>query len=113
MCEDFAQNFGDKRTGCCIMTTHRLTLPFLKGNFLLKNNMTVAPNLPNFYLCPQLEIKFEGCHFDTNEVTETESQGVLNTLTERDFQDAFKKWQKLCERCMCAKGYYLEDYVVQ
>jgi hypothetical protein len=25
---------------------------------------------------------------------ELESQAVLNTLTEHDFQDAFKKWQK-------------------
>jgi hypothetical protein len=32
MCEHFAQNFGNKRTGCCI-TTHRLTLPFSPGNF--------------------------------------------------------------------------------
>jgi hypothetical protein len=28
ICEDFASNFGDKRTGCHITTTHRLTLPF-------------------------------------------------------------------------------------
>jgi hypothetical protein len=31
MYENFAPNFGDKRTGCCI-TTHRLTLPFSSGN---------------------------------------------------------------------------------
>jgi hypothetical protein len=33
MCEDFAPNSGDKRTGCCIMTMHQLTLPFSLGNF--------------------------------------------------------------------------------
>jgi hypothetical protein len=33
MREDFAQNFGDKRAGCCITTTRRLTLPFSPGNF--------------------------------------------------------------------------------
>jgi hypothetical protein len=27
-------------------------------------------------------------------VLEAESQAVLNTLTEHDFQDAFRKWQK-------------------
>jgi hypothetical protein len=27
-------------------------------------------------------------------VIEAESQAVLNTLTEHDFQDEFKKWQK-------------------
>jgi hypothetical protein len=36
MYEDFALNFGDKRTGCCITTTHRLTLSFSPGNFLPK-----------------------------------------------------------------------------
>jgi predicted helicase len=30
-------------------------------------------------------------HFDTIEVIEAESQAVLNTLTDHDFQDAFKK----------------------
>jgi hypothetical protein len=38
-----------------------------------------------------LNIKLSGCHFDTNEVIEAESQAVLNTLTEHDFQDATKK----------------------
>jgi hypothetical protein len=41
-----------------------------------------------------LKIKLRGRHFDTIEVTEAESQAVLNTLTELDFQDAFRKWQK-------------------
>jgi hypothetical protein len=33
VCEDFAPNFDDKRTGCCITAMHRLTLPFSPGNF--------------------------------------------------------------------------------
>jgi hypothetical protein len=37
-----------------------------------------------------LKIKLKGRHFDTTEVIEAESQAVLNTLTEHDFQDAFK-----------------------
>jgi hypothetical protein len=36
-----------------------------------------------------LEIKLKGSHVDTLEVMETESQAVLNSLTEHDFQDAF------------------------
>jgi hypothetical protein len=36
-----------------------------------------------------LKIKSKGRHFDTIEVIEAESQAVLNTLTEHDFQDAF------------------------
>jgi hypothetical protein len=41
-----------------------------------------------------LKIKLKGRHFDTTEMIEAESQAVLNTLTEHDFQDAFLKWQK-------------------
>jgi hypothetical protein len=37
-----------------------------------------------------LKIKLKGRHFDTIEVIEPESQAVLNTHTEYDFQDAFK-----------------------
>jgi hypothetical protein len=41
-------------------------------------------------------------------VTEAEAQAVLNTLTEHDFQEAFKKWQKRWERCIRAEGDYFE-----
>jgi hypothetical protein len=43
-----------------------------------------------FSLFPGLKIKIKGHHFDKIEVIEAESQVVLNTLTEHDFQDAFK-----------------------
>jgi hypothetical protein len=36
-------------------------------------------------------MKLKGCRFDTIEVIEAESQAVLNTFTEHNFQDAFKK----------------------
>jgi hypothetical protein len=41
-----------------------------------------------------LKTKLNGHHFGTTEVIEADLQAVLNTLTEHDFQDAFKKWQK-------------------
>jgi hypothetical protein len=55
-----------------------------------------------------LKIKLKGCHFDTIEVMEAESQAVLNILTEHDFQDAFRKCQKHWERCINAEGNYFE-----
>jgi hypothetical protein len=55
--------------------------------------MTIIPHLPYFSLFPRLKIKLKGLHFDTIEVIEAESQAALNTLTEHDFQDAFKEWQ--------------------
>jgi hypothetical protein len=45
-------------------------------------------------------MKLKGDHFDTIEVTEAESQVVLNTVTEHDLQDAFKKLRNPCERCI-------------
>jgi hypothetical protein len=45
-----------------------------------------------------LKLKLKGSHFDTVEAIEEESQAVLNTLTEYDFQDSFIKWQTLCGR---------------
>jgi hypothetical protein len=38
MCKDFAWNFVDERTGCCIMTTYCLTLPFHQGIFDQKHD---------------------------------------------------------------------------
>jgi hypothetical protein len=83
MCEDFAQDFGDKITGCSIITAHRLKLPFSPGNSLPKTTYLSSPNTPTFLI---------GRHFDTIEVIEAESLAVLTTLTEHDFQDEFKEW---------------------
>jgi hypothetical protein len=55
-----------------------------------------------------LKIKLKGRHFDTIDVMEAESQALLNTVTEHDFQDAFKKWQKRWERRIRAEGNYFE-----
>jgi hypothetical protein len=45
-------------------------------------------------------MKLKGCHVDTIEVIEAESQAVLNTLREHDFQDAIKKLEKCWEWCI-------------
>jgi hypothetical protein len=87
---------------------------FHTREFLTKNNIAVFPHPPylldlapcDFSLFPQLKIKLKGCHVHTNEVTETELQAVLNTLTEHDFQNSFKKWKKRWEKCICAERDY-------
>jgi hypothetical protein len=58
---------------------------------LTKNNTNVVPNPPYFSVLSQLKLKLEGRHFDTSEVIKAELQAVLNTLTEHNFQDAFKQ----------------------
>jgi hypothetical protein len=57
-----------------------------------------------------LKIKLKGSHFDTVEVIESDSQAVLNTLTEHNFQDVFKKWQKRWERCIRTERDNFEGY---
>jgi hypothetical protein len=58
-------------------------------------------------------MKLESRHFDTIEVIKAESQPVLKTLTEHNFQGAFKKWQKHWERCIRVEGDYFEGDGVQ
>jgi hypothetical protein len=103
MCEDFAQNFGDKRTGCCITTTQRLTLPFYREIFYQKQHNCRPPPTPLFSV-PPVKIKLKGRHFDTTEVLEAESQAVLNSLTEHDFQDAFKNGTSAGNGAYARKG---------
>jgi hypothetical protein len=70
---------------------HHVMLPFSPGNFLTKSNVTVIPHPLCFSLFPQLKIKLKGCHFNTFEAIKAELQAVLNSFTEPDFQDVFKK----------------------
>jgi hypothetical protein len=90
MCKDFATKFGDNWTGYCITTTHLITLSVSPGKFWPKTTWLSSPTLPTL-LIPWLKIELKGCNFDTIQASEAESQAALNTLTEHDFQDAFKK----------------------
>jgi hypothetical protein len=64
---------------------------------------------PTHPLFPRLKIKWKGRQFETIKVIEAESQTLLYILTEHDFQDAFKKWQKRWgERCIRAEWDYFE-----
>jgi hypothetical protein len=51
MWDDFAPNFGDKRTGCNITTKHRITLPFSPGNFLTKMQHECTPPTHPIFPC--------------------------------------------------------------
>jgi hypothetical protein len=76
-CEHFAPNSGDKRTGCCIMTTHHLTFLSSPWIFFTNNYMTFVPPpillawfIPlRFFLFPRWKISLKGRHFYTTKVT--------------------------------------------
>jgi hypothetical protein len=69
------------------------------------HSSNLAPS--NVYLFPGLKMKLKGCHVDTIEVIEAESQAVFNTLREHGFQDAFKTLEK--RWCIRAEGDYFYD----
>jgi hypothetical protein len=50
-----------------------------------------------------LKIQLKGHHLDTIEAIVAESQTVLNSVTEYDFQDAFIKWQERWEGAYARK----------
>jgi hypothetical protein len=47
-----------------------------------------------FFLFPKMKLKLKGRRFDTIEEILAESQTVLDTKTEKKFQEAFQKWGK-------------------
>ena len=78
--------------------------------------MTVVPHPPyspdlapsDFFLFPKLKMKFKGRRFQMVEEIQAESQAVLNTLGENDFQECFKNWQCRWDHCQALEGDYFE-----
>jgi histone-lysine N-methyltransferase SETMAR len=64
--------------------------------------------LSDFFLFTKIKLKLKGPRFDTIEKIQAESQRVLDTLTERDFQEAFQKCRRRLDRCLYAGGNYLD-----
>jgi hypothetical protein len=88
-----------------------------KQQLLAKQKMDVIPHPPysphltpcDFFLVPKMKFKLKGCRFDTSEEIQAESQRVLDTLTEKDFQEAFQKWRRRWDRCLHAGWNYFES----
>jgi hypothetical protein len=70
--------------------------------------MTIVPHPPYLFMFPKLKIKLKYRHFDTIEMIKAESQAVMNTLTEHELQDAFRKLRKDWNKRMRAEGDYFE-----
>jgi len=78
--------------------------------------MTAVPHPPHspdlapsyFFLFPKLKMKLKGRRVQTEEI-QAESQAVLNTMRENDFQECFKTWQRHQDRSQASEGDYSED----
>jgi hypothetical protein len=55
-----------------------------------------------------MKLKLKGRRFDSIEEIQTESQDVMKTLTRNDFQQCFRSWKSLWNRCINAEGDYFE-----
>jgi hypothetical protein len=77
-----------------------------KGIFYQTHYDCRLPPTLLFFMFLWLKIKPKHRHFGTIEVIEGESQAVLNTLAEHNFQDTFTQWRKRWWRCLRAEGVY-------
>jgi len=88
----------------------------LTQQFLAANKVPVIPYSPyspdlapcDFFVFPKMKFKLKGRWFDTIEDIQAETQKVLDTLTEKNFQDAFQKWRRRWDWCLHAGGNYFE-----
>jgi len=56
-----------------------------------------------------MKLKLKGRRFDTIEEIQAEKQKMLDTLTEKDFQEAFQKWRRWRDQCLHAGGNNFES----
>jgi hypothetical protein len=64
--------------------------------------MAIIPHSPyfpdlepcDFFLFPKMKLKKKGRGFDSAEDIQTESQRVLDNMSEKNFQEAFQKWRR-------------------
>jgi hypothetical protein len=109
-CKDIAPNFGDNRPGCFTMTSPRLILPSSPSSFWWNRKWLSSPA----HRAPLIRHPVTSSYFQkwnwswkdagTTEEIHAELQRVLNTLTEKDFQEAFQKRRRPWTVCMLLAG---------
>jgi hypothetical protein len=62
----------------------------------------------DFFLFPNMKFKLNEHQFDTIEEIQAELQTVLDTLTEKNFQEAFQKWRRWWDQSLHEGGNYFE-----
>jgi hypothetical protein len=62
----------------------------------------------DFFLFPKMKLKLKISRFDTIEKIQAESQRLLDTLAEEDFQEAFQKWRRWWDWYLRAEGNFFE-----
>jgi len=115
ICEENAQNCGDRVTGFSIMTAPAHTALSVT-RYLASLGWTVVPHPPyspdlapcNFFLFPTMKKTLKGKRFATMEEVKTASQEALNIIKLQQFQRCFTQWEKRLDKCIASNGEYFE-----
>jgi transposase len=89
--------------------------------FLAHNSIITLPHPPyspdlapcDFFLFLKMKLKLKGRRFKGVEEIQRESQNVLGTLRQQNFQNWFQQWQQHWDRCVAAQGDYFEGDAAQ
>ena len=88
----------------------------LVRQFLSNKLITVCPHPPyspdlapcDFWLFPKVKITMKGKRFESIQDIEAATTAQLKTLTKKDFQNCFRKWQERWDKCVRSEGEYFE-----
>jgi hypothetical protein len=62
----------------------------------------------DFFLFPKMKLKLKERQFDTIEEIQADSQTVLDTVTEKEFQEVFQKWRRCWDWGLHVGGNYFK-----
>jgi hypothetical protein len=108
MCEDFALNFGDKRTDCCIITTHCLILPFSPGNSWQKATWLSSPTHPTCLTWPHASFhRFPDLtQFDTLKRSRQNRRRCWTPSHDTTSRMHLKMTEMLAMACVCGRALF-------
>ena len=108
-------NFGKNRHGCFIMTMPLLTLPSSPTSFWRKTKLRLSPTHRTPLIWhPVTSSYFQKWNWSWKDAgliplrRSRPNRRVLDTLTEKDFQEVFQKWRRQWDRCLHAGGNYFK-----
>jgi transposase len=67
----------------------------------------------DFFLFPKMKIQLKGRRFHSIADIQRESQKVMDSLTQNNFEAAFQQWQERCDPCIAVQGDYFKGDGVQ
>jgi len=88
----------------------------VSGTVISVKNITMCPHPPyslnlapcDFWLLPKVKVIMKGKRFESIQDVEAATTAQLKTLMKENFQNCFRKWQKLWDKCVQSEGEYFE-----